>query len=210
MREAHVAVDDSEYEAMGIAELVALCEEADQYDFEELACHGNGAVVRVGVRRRLEEERLSSLEAVDNWDYVAETEEGHVYVIAFTAPEIPASVADRVGELVGTCDPELDERGATMSLIGPQEAIADALEAYEDAGVSPDLRRLGTYDGRRDPLEELTDRQEEVIRTAYDAGYYEVPREASTEEVAAELEVDSSTVAEHLQRAERNLLGQFL
>jgi len=41
-------------------------------------------------------------------------------------------------------------------------------------------------------------------------GYYEVPKQVSSEEIAAELDLDPSTVAEHLQRAERNLLGQLL
>lgn len=41
-------------------------------------------------------------------------------------------------------------------------------------------------------------------------GYYDVPRNASTEEVAAELELDGSTVSEHLQRAERNVLRRVL
>jgi predicted DNA binding protein len=41
-------------------------------------------------------------------------------------------------------------------------------------------------------------------------GYYEVPKEVSADEIAAELNLDSSTVNEHLQRAERNLLEQIL
>jgi predicted DNA binding protein len=41
-------------------------------------------------------------------------------------------------------------------------------------------------------------------------GYYEVPRDVSTNEIAAQLDLDSSTVAEHLQRAERNLLSTHL
>jgi len=53
-------------------------------------------------------------------------------------------------------------------------------------------------------------RQREVIETAWERGYYEVPKAVSTEELATELELDPSTVSEHLQRAERNLLGQLL
>jgi predicted DNA binding protein len=49
-----------------------------------------------------------------------------------------------------------------------------------------------------------------VLRTAHRLGYFAVPREASTAEVAAALGLDDSTVAEHLQRAERNLLDRLL
>lgn len=48
------------------------------------------------------------------------------------------------------------------------------------------------------------------MQTAFNMGYYEVPREVSTEEIAAELGLDPSTVTEHLQRAERTVLSQLL
>lgn len=115
-----------------------------------------------------------------------------------------------MADLVGTCDPDLHERGANMSLVGPQEAIVGTLTEYERDGVSPELRKLGEYQGQTRPMDELTDRQREVIQLAYEMGYYEVPRAISTEDVAAELDLDPSTVAEHLQRAERNLLTHHL
>lgn len=210
MREARVTIGDSEFETMGIEGLVSLCREAGIRDFEELVCRGVGAIVQVEVETRIDEERLSSLECVDRWEHVAEVDEAHLYVIAFTAPELPEDLADEMDGLVGTCDPDVDDRGATMSLVGPQKAIAETVSKYETAGVSPDLRKLDAYEGRERPIDELTDRQREVIQTAYDEGYYEVPREVTTGDIAAELDVDPSTIAEHLQRAERNLLSHHL
>lgn len=210
MREARVTIGNSEFETMGIEGLVSLCREAGIRDFEELVCRGVGAIVQVEVETRIDEERLSSLECVDRWEHVAEVDEAHLYVIAFTAPELPEDLADEMDDLVGTCDPDVDDRGATMSLVGPQKAIAETVSKYETAGVSPDLRKLDAYEGRERPIDELTDRQREVIQTAYDEGYYEVPREVTTGDIAAELDVDPSTIAEHLQRAERNLLSHHL
>jgi hypothetical protein len=210
MREANVKISDSEFDAMGIEDLVSLCREAEMVDFEELACRGTGAIVQVEVKTPLDEERLSSLDCVDRWERVGDSDDGRLYVIAFTAPDLPDSLADEMDDLVGTCDPVVSERGASMSLVGPQEAISGTVSEYETAGVSPTLEKLGSYDGRERPLDELTDRQREIIQTAYDMGYYEVPREATTEAVASEIDVDPSTVAEHLQRAERNLLSHHL
>ena len=210
MREARVSISDSDYETMGIEGLVSLCREAGIEDFEELVCRGVGAIVQVEVETRIDEERLSSLECVDKWEYVAEMDDAHLYIIAFTAPELPDELADEMDDLVGTCDPEMTERGATLSLVGPHETIASTVRKYGAAGVSPDLQKLDTYEGRERPIDELTDRQHEVIQTAYDEGYYEVPRQVTTSDIAAELGVDSSTVAEHLQRAERNLLSHHL
>jgi len=210
MREANVSVADSAFEAMGIEELMALTRSAGIREFDELACHGNGAVVQATVESRYDEERLTALDCVDEWKYVSETDGGHLYVIAFTAPELPASLAEEAEDLIGTCDPEISDERTSLSLVGPQASISETIRGYESAGVSPDLRKLGTYTGDSDPVDTLTDRQQQVVQTAYDMGYYEVPRESSTEDIAAELDIDPSTVAEHLQRAERNVLGDVL
>lgn len=210
MREANVTVSDSDFDAMGIEEFVSLGREAGIREFEELVCHGTGAVVQVEVETRYDEERLAELACVDEWEHVSETDGGQLYVIAFTAPELPDSLAEEAEDLLGTCDPKLDDESATLSLVGSQETISGTISEYEAAGLSPDLRALGSYDGGTDPTDALTDRQREVIQTAFEMGYYDVPRDASTEAVAAELELDGSTVSEHLQRAERNVLRRVL
>jgi predicted DNA binding protein len=210
MREAVLSLSDSELADLGLEELVSLCREAGIRDFEEFACYGNGAVVQVEVETRPDEDRLQDIGYVDTWELIASSEDTYLYLIAFTAPALSNDITDHADDLVGTCDPALGEGGVTMSFVGPQEAIRGTVSEYQTAGVSPDLRQLASYDGRGQPLDALTDRQQEVIQTAFDMGYYEVPREVSTEDVAAEVDLDSSTVAEHLQRAERNLLSQHL
>ncbi|SDR44646.1 helix-turn-helix domain-containing protein [Natronobacterium texcoconense] len=57
-----------------------------------------------------------------------------------------------------------------------------------------------------DALPELTDRQREVLSLAVERGYYELPRETTTKELAVDLEVSRRTVDDHLRRAERKLL----
>jgi DNA-binding CsgD family transcriptional regulator len=210
MREAQVTISEAEYAAMGIEELVSLCRDANQREFEELACRGNGAIVQVEVETRIDEERLDALDYVDQWERVAETDGGHLYVIGFTAPDLSNEITEYADDLVGTCDPNVNERGASMSLVGSQDTIRGVINEYMSSGVSPELRKLGEYDGPDRPMEQLTDRQRHVLQVAYEEGYYEVPRSASTEDVAAEVGIDPSTVAEHLQRAERNLLTQHL
>lgn len=210
MREAEVSITDGEIGEMGIEELFRLAQEAGLREFEELACRGTGAVIQVELDRRCDERRLAELDYVDEWTHVTEREGSHVYVISFTAPDLPDTLEATADDLVGTCDPEVDEQGATMSLVGPHDAISGQLGGYESAGVSPDLQRIGSYEGPDYPLDDLTDRQREVIETAWELGYYEVPKEVSADEVAAELELDPSTVNEHLQRAERNLLSRLL
>lgn len=55
--------------------------------------------------------------------------------------------------------------------------------------------------------EQLTDRQREVLTTAYEAGYYGWPREITGEELAEELGISPPTLHQHLRRAEQKLVA---
>ena len=210
MRQARLRLDEADFAAFGIEALVETARAAGITTFDELACHDDGSVIKVEVETPMDEATLESLEYVHDWDRVAQDGDACVYVVSFTAPGVSTPVADPSEDLVGTCDPSVDDHGATVTLTGPQDAIAGTVDGYEGDGASPELRRLGGYDGGTSSRRALTDRQREVVETAHGMGYYEVPRAASTEAVAAELDLDPSTVAEHLQRAERNLMARYL
>lgn len=53
----------------------------------------------------------------------------------------------------------------------------------------------------------LTDRQREVLRFAYEQGYYDNPRRAEGTELADELGISSATFSEHIRAAESNFLA---
>lgn len=53
--------------------------------------------------------------------------------------------------------------------------------------------------------EELTDRQQEVLQTAYLSGYFEWPRDSTGEELAEALGISQPTVNRHLRTAERKV-----
>ncbi|WP_435180628.1 helix-turn-helix domain-containing protein [Halorussus sp. AFM4] len=55
-------------------------------------------------------------------------------------------------------------------------------------------------------LPDLSPRQREALATATGMGYYRIPRDATTAEVAAELGVERRTFEEHLRRAENKLV----
>ena len=52
----------------------------------------------------------------------------------------------------------------------------------------------------------LTDRQWEVLGTAYEMGYFEIPRTASLDGVADELDITASSLSERLRRAQTHLV----
>jgi predicted DNA binding protein len=57
--------------------------------------------------------------------------------------------------------------------------------------------------------EKLTSRQEQMVRKALEMGYYEYPRRIRQKELAKACGVSSSTLAELLRRAERNIIAAF-
>jgi len=205
MREAIVSLSGEELEAMGVAEMLSVFEEAGLVSLEEEECRANGGLVEAEVGAKIDEEHLSELEPIDDWELVSK-DDTYLYLVDFTAPNLP-DASEQAEELVGTCDPTVDEDGTTASFVGSQSAIRELLSKYESVGAKPELKKVGEYEGDEEPLDSLTERQREMVETAYEMGYYEVPRQVSTEELADELGVDGSTVSEGLQRAERNLLG---
>lgn len=70
------------------------------------------------------------------------------------------------------------------------------------------LHRL-TRDGEPEPPGDgLTDHQREALRTAYELGYFDIPRHASLEALAAELGISASAASERLRRAQTELIEE--
>jgi len=87
------------------------------------------------------------------------------------------------------------------------QAVVDDIPEKLDVQID----QIGVYD--RDLAvfsAALTDRQQEALLAAIDVGYYEVPREGSVEDVAAELGCAASTASNHLRKAESTLVRQVV
>ena len=54
---------------------------------------------------------------------------------------------------------------------------------------------------------EMTARQEEILRVAFDLGYFEFPKRIRLEELAEKLGITPGTLSEILRRAEKNILS---
>ncbi|WP_134672390.1 helix-turn-helix domain-containing protein [Halorussus marinus] len=101
-------------------------------------------------------------------------------------------------------------RGFELTVIGTSRAIQRAAADLPE-GFRLDLERTGEYDpgtGRLSSV--LTDRQLELFELAVAEGYYEVPRETTHRELAADLDLSPATVSEHLQRVESKLVSTYV
>jgi predicted DNA binding protein len=92
-----------------------------------------------------------------------------------------------------------------------RELYRDLLEDGHDVAIQS-KRRLNSTTGAAPLLDpsgvapDLTARQREVLLTAVEAGYYELPRESTTEEIADGVGIGRRTAEDHLRRAERKLV----
>lgn len=101
-------------------------------------------------------------------------------------------------------------RTADIQLIGPNAALREMVDRLP-GGMDAEIRRLTTGGATRmSASEELTVRQRRVIATAVRVGYYDEPRDATLEDVAAQLDLATGTVAEHMRKAEAALVEHAL
>jgi len=104
---------------------------------------------------------------------------------------------------------EFDERGRmVITFVGDEGAFDEAVppdDAYEI-----ELLETGERPPKGDDLfASLTERQQTVLETAIELGYYENPREATQAEIADAVGSTAGTVGEHLRKIEHRVFSQF-
>lgn len=89
---------------------------------------------------------------------------------------------------------------------GKLSALADKLDMLGISYVVSTIK--GLDEQRMESL--LTDRQQEVLLVAFEAGYYDTPREATLTDVSETVEVTKATCSDILHRAEGKIIEQFI
>lgn len=94
----------------------------------------------------------------------------------------------------------------SYSVLGPPEDIQEAIDAVPDP-VSVSVEEVSGLAGTPGVAEGLlTDRQREAVEAALEVGYYDIPRTGSQADVAEAMGCAPSTAAEHLRKAEAEVL----
>lgn len=97
-----------------------------------------------------------------------------------------------------------------ITFVGDKGAFAGAMPMDSDA-FTIEVLETGDHHPQIDDLfGALTARQQEILDAAVRLGYYENPRNATHEEIAAEVDASPSTVGEHLRKIESHVFSQFV
>jgi predicted DNA binding protein len=85
------------------------------------------------------------------------------------------------------------------------DGIPRFLQALHVRGVDYKVSEIS----KLTPTRALTSKQEKVLKTALELGYYEYPKRASTDDLSKALGVATSTISEILRRAERKIISEY-
>jgi predicted DNA binding protein len=213
--EIEFRLDDPDYPFVGVSEAKS-CE----VELQEMTHRGDGTYAE-----------FYSIRGADV-DEVAEMAETHAMVtptvieayddgglVEFTVAEnCPAVGLAELGALPRTVYGE-NGKGRIVAELPSEydagEVISSFQEEYDGEFVAKreqaELTPLFSQRELDHALDErLTDRQREVLEFAFEAGYYEWPREITGEELAEQLDISQPTLSEHLSAAERTLLSLLL
>ncbi len=105
---------------------------------------------------------------------------------------------------------EDEDRKSTFTVIGKKAQVNRLLGFFKSNGIPFRVLSVSGFAPGIDPLGALTRRQREVLQTAFEGGYFDSPRRKTAREIAAGLKIKHSTFLEHLRKAQKKILNQFL
>ena len=90
-------------------------------------------------------------------------------------------------------------------ITGGGKSLPELIEMLRDYGCEVEIKNIKRIS--RKYL--LTNRQEEIIRMAFEKGYYDSPKKIRIKDLAELLDIAPSTLAEILQRGEQKIMREY-
>ncbi len=214
MREILIEMAHSDLDRIGFGGFEAIAEsQQEPAKLHLLDCSDGSGVLLLEADDPVDEATLGTVNHVTDAELVSETPGAYEYLLQMTSQPFDGGLVGIDGTLIFKDEIVLDEDGLEFTLVTDNETLEQlrqrSQEKWDSATFDCTIRRVTEYTGLRTGGERLTDRQREVVLAAYASGYYEIPRESSSEELADRLGLEKSTFLEHLRRAERNLVVRF-
>jgi predicted DNA binding protein len=157
-------------------------------------------------------DRLHDVDRIETFELAAIDDDAFYVYVHESPSDLDASLLDAFARDSLVAVPPIEYRtDASMSLgvLGDPAVLQSTLDQVPD-GIDVTVDRIGD-DPPTDTTVgvDLTDRQRAAVRAGQRMGYYDVPREATVEDVADAIDCAPGTAAEHLRRAEARTLGDL-
>ena len=140
------------------------------------------------------------------------TDAEDVRIYRLTLTDDVTVISPRVAELGGmVLEMRSHERGWHVKLQVPdRETLASFRDFCRRNDIEYTLERLYQTEPGRESDVALRASQRETLVTAFEAGYFEVPRAVSQAELAAELDISDSAVSQRVRRAVERLIADTI
>ncbi|WP_276258249.1 helix-turn-helix domain-containing protein [Haloglomus litoreum] len=116
---------------------------------------------------------------------------------------------EEYGIVLETPIPVHEDGTFEVTMVGFQPDLSEAFEQVPEE-LETSIERVGQYTpSNANYFGRLSDRQREVLRLAYEQGYYDEPRGTTHEEIASNLDCSPANVGEILRRIENKLVNEL-
>ncbi len=102
-------------------------------------------------------------------------------------------------------DVDFDEKSITWSIVCDDDSFVNLIRKLESYGVEFEI----IYKGKPESDDDVTYREEEVLRIALEKGYFDYPKKIKLEDLAAIFGVAPSTLSEILRRGQKKVLKKY-
>jgi hypothetical protein len=106
---------------------------------------------------------------------------------------------------------EISHGKIKFAFVGDQNQVREIIAGVEKRRLSYKVISLTDADfSPNSPFNRLTEKQRDILISAFKLGYYDVPRRINSDALAGHFGLRSATVVEHLRKAEKRLISAIL
>ena len=154
------------------------------------------------------DEYLEADETIEEYELLGEFGESALYQTEWTK-----QVRFTLRIILGTDATVLSARGAAGTwklkvMYADRSSLSEAHEFAQDHDISFEVRAIRDLQDEPQGLYGLTADQRKTLTAAAEAGYFEIPREVSLEELADTFDVSHQALSERLRRALQALVDE--
>lgn len=147
---------------------------------------------------------------IEKYSLISEVGSTRLYQLIMTIQRPSAVENVMAGKMVSESVTVLPDGWQVKQLFADRNEFTNLRNFARSMDISFQLDRLYESDSTDADLIGLTNKQRDALLTAYEAGYFTVPRQASMAAVAAELDISPAALTERLHRAQAHLIEHFV
>ncbi len=157
----------------------------------------------------------ASIDSVRNeyiTDTIVLTREGNNYTFL-----MKGRISDEITDFISRFDLRInypiifDRSSCQFGVVGSSGELQNIVNAAKEREWNMEIVAIHDYDPLVSGLlDELTDKQREILKMAYRNGYFDHPRRIDAGGLAKKAGVHKTTLLEHVHKAEKRLIGRIL